>query len=136
MDEIINNFSNTPAAYQARLAKADIYVEEDKYDEAQAILSEVISKGKPQEMKPLALSRTVSLYDKKGDYQTAVMYANEFIGSYKEHFLIKDIYLNLARYYIALESSEDAKRVLNDILVTFPGSREAAIAEKMIENIQ
>lgn len=136
LDDAINNFSNTPASFQARLVRADIYLEEDDYDNALPLLSETVSKGKPQEIRPLALARIVNLYDRKGDYQTAAMYSNEFIGKYKAHYLIKDIYLNLARYYATLESSDDAKRVLNDILVTFPGTGEASAAEKMLDNIK
>ena len=136
LDEIISGFPNTPSSYQARMIRADVYVEEGAYDEALNLLTEAYLKGKPQEFRPLAAARIINLYDRKGDYQLAVMNANEFINKYKDHYFSKDIYINLARYYLVLDSLDDAKRVLSEILVTFPGSNEAAAAEEMLETIE
>jgi tetratricopeptide (TPR) repeat protein len=127
---------NTPAAYQARLVKADMLVENNEYEQAFVLLREVAEKGNPELIRPLALSRIIYAYDQQKDYANAIIYSNEFINKYGDDFLVKDIYKALARYYTLSGSSEDAKRVYNEILIKFPATAEAEYAAKVLQEIK
>ena len=126
---------NTPAAYQARLLKADLLMDEKNYDGALTLLRETEQKGKPELIRPLAMSRIIYAYDQKKDYQNAVLASNEFITKYQDNFLIRNVYLNLAGYYSLMNSHEDEKRVYNEILAKFPATKEADRAEKVLQGL-
>lgn len=136
LNDTINLYPKTPSAYQARLVKADLLIEHKEYDLALPLLKETYEKAKPETFKPLALVRIIYLYDCQKDYDNAIMYANEFINKYSTHFYIKDIYMNLAHYYISKDSPEDAKRVYNEIITMFPETAQAEYAAKVLEEIE
>jgi len=62
--------------------------------------------------------------------------SKEFIKKYPDHFLTKDIYLNLGEYYFLSGSKDEAARVFNEVSVKFPGTREAKVARDRFEQIQ
>ncbi|MDR2666037.1 MAG: tetratricopeptide repeat protein [Endomicrobium sp.] len=136
IDETIARFPKTTAAYQARLIKADILIEMQKHEEALRILEETLNNGKPKTIKPLASSRIIYVYDSKKNYPKAIFASNEFIKKYPDHFLIKDIYLNLAEYYLLSGSKNDAVRVFNEIVVKFSNTQEAKKAQSRLNNIK
>ncbi len=135
LDETIKNYPNTPASFQARLIKADLMINAQNFDEAFNLLEETVQKGKPEIYRPLALSRIIYMYDQRQDYPSAIMHSNEFINKYKNNFLIKDVYLNLARLYLLAGSKDDAVRVYNEILTTFPATKEAANAQEILKRL-
>ncbi|MCL2485108.1 MAG: tetratricopeptide repeat protein [Endomicrobia bacterium] len=135
LEDTITHFSGTSAAYQARLVKADLLTEQQNFAEALKLLLEVSERAKPETLRPLALSRIIYLYDKQGDYLNAIKYSLEFINRYKTNFMIRNVFLNLAQYYVLTGSLEDAARVYTEILVNFPATDEAAIAERALNNI-
>jgi tetratricopeptide (TPR) repeat protein len=136
LDEIIINFRKTPASYQARLLKADIFTELHAYNDALQILLEIISNGKPDIIKPLASARVIYVYDLKKDYFNAILASKEFIDKYSGHFLVKDIYLNLAEYYLLLGSKDQAVKVFNEVLFNFPATEEAEKAKNRLNSIK
>jgi len=136
LDATISGFPRTPAAYQARLLKSDILVSQRNFDGALVLLQETLANGRPSEVRPLALVRIISIYDQQKDYANAVFYSNEFIRKYKNHFLAKNIYLNLAQFYMLQGDMINAARVFNEIMTSFPGSNEAYIADTQLKSMQ
>ncbi|MDR3306111.1 MAG: tetratricopeptide repeat protein [Endomicrobium sp.] len=136
LDEVIAKYPKTSAAYQAKLSRADIFAELQSYDEALNILKETESKAKPEAIRALALSRIIYVYDSKKDYFNAIMASKEFIDKYPDHFLIRDIYLNLAEYYLAAGSKDEAVKTFNEALISFPATQEAEKAQKRINDIK
>jgi tetratricopeptide (TPR) repeat protein len=129
LGETIKNYPKSPTAYRARLIKADILTEIGQYDEALAILTETANKGKPCLIKPLASVRIIHVYDSKRDFFNAIAAAKDFISKYPNHFLTKDMYLNLAEYFLLYGSKDEAVKVLNDVLVNFPATPESQKAQ-------
>jgi len=136
IDETISRFSKTPAAYQARLIKADILIEMHRYGEALKILVETLKNGTPDAVKPLAGSRIIYVYDSKKDYSNAIAASREFIEKYPGHFLTRDIYLNLGEYYFLSGLGDEATEVFNEVSTKFPRTREAEIARGRLEQIK
>ncbi|MCL2335703.1 MAG: tetratricopeptide repeat protein [Endomicrobia bacterium] len=134
--ETIANYPNSPASYEARLVVADIFTADKKFDEALPYLADVAENAKVKAMKPLAAYRIMYIYDSKKDYDKAVSAADDFIKKFPDSFLIKDAYMNLARFYTLKNSPENAKRVYSDILVKFPATYEAEIAQAMLNKMK
>ncbi|MDR1663013.1 MAG: tetratricopeptide repeat protein [Endomicrobium sp.] len=136
LDEVIAKYPKTPAAYQAKLFRADMLMELQFYDEALNILKETESKAKPETIKPLALVRIIYIYDSKKDYFNAITVSKKFIDKYPDHFLIRDIYLNLAEYYLGAGFKDEAVKTFNEVLISFPATQEAEKAQKRINEIK
>ena len=134
--DTIQYFHKSPASYQARLIMADALTEEKKFDEAVPYLTETIKDGKPDTMRALAAYRLMYVYDAKKDYENAIIAAKDFINKFPDSFLIKDVYLNLARFYTIKGSPEDAKKVYGDILTNFPATGEAETAQEMLNKMK
>lgn len=133
LDETISGYKSSPSAYIARLLKADYLIEGKEFDEALILLNQSYKKAKPSTLKPLALVRIIYLYDQQKDYENAIRFSNEFIKKYKKHFYVKNIYLNLAEYYLVTGLQDDAIRVYTEIAMQYPASEEAHIATINIE---
>ncbi|MDR3274510.1 MAG: tetratricopeptide repeat protein [Endomicrobium sp.] len=136
INETISHFSKTPAAYQARLIKADILTVMHKYDEALKILTKILDNGTPDIIKPLASSRIIYVYDSQKNYFDAIIASKEFINKYPDHFLTGDIHLNLAEYYILTGSKDNAASVFTDVLVKFPATYEAETAQNRLNQLK
>ncbi|MDR2436702.1 MAG: tetratricopeptide repeat protein [Endomicrobium sp.] len=136
LEAIIAKYPKTSAAYQASLSRADIFTELQSYDEALNILKELEIKAKPEIIRPLAASRIIYVYDVKKDYFNAITTSKEFIAKYPNHFLIKDIYLNLAEYYLVTGSKDEAIKTFNEVLINFPATQEAEKAQKRLNEIK
>ncbi|MDR0820284.1 MAG: tetratricopeptide repeat protein [Endomicrobium sp.] len=136
IDETIAKFPKTSAAYHARLIKADFLAEIHEYDEALKILTETVNNGKSDAIKSLAHSRIIYIYDSKKDYSNAVLVSKEFIAKYPDHFLTRDIYLNLAEYYLLSGSKDEAVNVFNEVSVNFPATRAAESACNRLNQIK
>ncbi|MDR1122849.1 MAG: hypothetical protein LBL02_02360 [Endomicrobium sp.] len=136
LDEVIAKYPKAPASYQAKLSRADIFIELQSYDEALNILKEIEIKAKSEAIKSLALARIIYIYDSKKDYFGAITASKEFIGKYFDHFLIRDIYLNLAEYHLVTGSKDEAVKTFNEVLISFPATQEAEKAQKRINEIK
>jgi tetratricopeptide (TPR) repeat protein len=136
LDETITKFSKMPAAYQARLIKADVLTDLKNYDEALKVLNETLNFGKPDIIKPLASARIIFVYDSKKDYSNAIDASKRFIDKYPDHFLVRDIYLNLAEYYFLSGSKDEALKVFNEVIINFPATKEAEKAQIRINEIK
>jgi tetratricopeptide (TPR) repeat protein len=136
LDEVIAKYPKTSAAYQAKLSRADIFAELQSYDEALSILRGIESKAKPEAIRSLALARIIYIYDSKKDYFNAITASKEFLDKYPDHFLIRDVYLNLAEYYLATSSKDEAVKTFNELLISFPVTQEAEKAQKRINEIK
>jgi tetratricopeptide (TPR) repeat protein len=136
LDETISKYIRAPASYQARLLKADISTQLGAYEEALDLLNYTIKHGRPEKIKPLAQVRVIYVFDTKRDYFNAINASKEFIDKYPDHFLIKDIYLNLAEYYLFSSSKDEAVKVFNEILINFPATPEAQKAQDRLNEIK
>ena len=136
VDETISKYSKMPAAYQARLLKADIFTQIGAYEEALKLLNDTVKDAKPEKIKPLAQVRIIYVFDTKQDYFNAINASKEFIDKYPSHFFIKDVYLNLAEYYLLSGSKDEAVKTFSEILINFPATLEAEKAQNKINEIK
>ncbi|MDR3071432.1 MAG: tetratricopeptide repeat protein [Endomicrobium sp.] len=136
LDETISKFPKTVAAYQARFLKADVLINLDNYDEALSLLTKIVNEGKPESIKPLAFVKIIFIYDLKKDYASMIDFSNKFIREYPGHFFVRDIYLNLAECYIRSGAKDEAINIFNEILISFPKTKEAERAKDRLSQIK
>ncbi|MDR1952106.1 MAG: tetratricopeptide repeat protein [Elusimicrobiota bacterium] len=132
LNEVVEKYPKTSAAYQARLFLGDYYTNIGNFAEALTYLSNTKTEAKPAELRPLALARIIYLYDVRNEFINAKDAAEEFVKTYPNHFLTKSIYISLARYYAFLGSVEEVRRVCNEILSKFPATEEAQVAQNTL----
>ncbi|MDR3111819.1 MAG: tetratricopeptide repeat protein [Elusimicrobiota bacterium] len=136
IDETIAQYAATPAAYQASLIKADLLTQQRNFDEALQLLQNVVANGIPYDIRHLASSRIINIYDAQQDYFNAINAANQFVNNYPNSFLVKDVYLNLAVCYITTGSRDLGVKTLNVILEKFPATREAERAQNILYQLK
>jgi tetratricopeptide (TPR) repeat protein len=135
LEDLIKVYPKTPASFEARLLLSEYNLSLSNFSQALNYLFEVSNKGNPKAMRPLGLYRIIVIYDQTNDVDNAIRYAKEFTEKYKDHFLVKDVYMNLARFYLIKNLPQDAKKVYSDIVAKFPATDEATIAMRLLENI-
>ncbi|MBN1823197.1 MAG: tetratricopeptide repeat protein [Endomicrobiales bacterium] len=132
LDEIISQYSGTSAAAQARLLKADYFVDSRKYEDAASILSPIIASGKPKRLVPFAVSFMGLINENRGKYDEAVSAYLEFLDKYPEHFLTPKIYESLGRVYEIKGSVEDAKTTYEKLTALYPVTGWAKRAQERL----
>lgn len=122
IDDVINTYGNTPAAYRAIIIKASNLIFQKKYDEAEALLKTYIEKAKPETVKPIGYPLLISVYDNNGNVEHAISLSKDFLSKYSDNYLAASVMENLARLYALSGKEEEAKQVYKDITEKFPGT--------------
>ncbi|MDR3049394.1 MAG: tetratricopeptide repeat protein [Elusimicrobiota bacterium] len=136
LEDLIKVYPKTPAAYEARLILSDFQFAQNNFAQALNFVYEVSQKGNPKAIRPIGLYRAIYIYDQTNDIDNAIKNSNDFIKKYSDNYLIRDVYMNLARYYLMKGDKDSSKKTYNDILIKFPATEEASIAQRFIEGIQ
>jgi tetratricopeptide (TPR) repeat protein len=135
LNEIILNFPKTLSSYQAKLIKSDILVKENKHEEAINILNNLLSNCKLENIKSIAKIRIIYIYDMLKNYDKTISCSRKFIKENNNHFLTKNIYLNLAESYVKIKMKDKAMETFNEIIVKYPETEEAKISKNRINEI-
>ncbi|MDR1052408.1 MAG: tetratricopeptide repeat protein [Endomicrobium sp.] len=135
LNGIILRFPKTLSSYQAKLIKSDILVKENKYKEAINTLNNLLSNCKLKNIKSIAKIRIIYIYDMLKNYDKTILYSKKFIEENNNHFLTKNIYLNLAESYVKIKMKNKAIKTFNEIIVKYPETKEAKISKNRINEI-
>ncbi|WP_372519100.1 YfgM family protein [Candidatus Ruminimicrobiellum ovillum] len=122
IDDVINTYGNTPAAYRAIIIKASNLIFQKKYDEAEANLKTYIEKAKPDTVKPIGYPLLISVYDNNDNVEKAISVSKEFLSKYPDNYLAASVMENMARLYALSGKEEEAKQTYKDITEKFPGT--------------
>ena len=122
IDDLINIYQNSPAAYRAMIIKANYLINQKKYDEAENILRIYIDKAKPEIVKPIGYPLLVSIYDDNNNAEQAIVISKEFLSKYPNNYLAPYVMENMARLYELSGKQEEAKQVYKDIVDKFFGT--------------
>ena len=133
IDTIIDQYSNTTASFRARLMKANYFISEKKYEQAEDLLKYVINNGKPKTVKPLAYPSIILIYEEKGNYDKAIEYSNIFLNSYPDNYLVPAVTENLARFYMLTNNKDKAKELYQELKDNYPNSEYSVRAEENLK---
>ena len=132
LDDVINNYPNTPAAYRAILLKANYLYAQKEYEQAKELAQNVIAKAKPDTVKPLAYPLLIATLDNLQNTEEAIATSKDFIEKYKDNFLVPSVMENLARLYEVADNTEESKKVYEQIVNSFPDTIYAQRAKSKI----
>lgn len=132
LDDIITNYPNTPSAYRAMLMKANYLYSQKEYEQAKELAQTVISKAKPDTVKPLAYPLLIAIFDNLQNTEAAIETSKTFIEKYNGNFLVPSVMENLARLYETVNNIEESKKVYEQIINSFPDTAYAQRAKSKI----
>lgn len=122
IDDVINTYKNSPAAYRAMIMKASYFINQNKNDEAESVLKVYIENAKPEITRPVGYPLLISIYDDKKDIEQAIVTSKEFLSKYPDNYLAPSVMENMARLYELSGNSEEAKQVYKEIVDKFFGT--------------
>ena len=133
IDDVINTYNNTPAAYRAIIIKASNLIFQKKYDEAESLLKTYIETAKPDTVKPIGYPLLIATYDNNGNLEQALSVSKDFLSKYPDNYLVPSVMENMARLYTLAGKTEEAKQTYQDIVDKFP---ETVYANRASEKLQ
>jgi outer membrane protein assembly factor BamD (BamD/ComL family) len=132
LDEIINRFSRTTAAAEARLVKSEYLLSQKNYAEAESLLLPVIARGKPATLRPLALVALAAVQEEAGNFPAAVATCQQFLQKYPGHFLTPKMYESIARINLVSGSLADAQAAAEKLTTLYPATPWAERAQQLL----
>ncbi len=123
LNEVISQYSSSPAASMARLTKAEYLISQRKYKEAKDMTAYVMGNGKPAAVVPLAYPYMGNIQEDMQDYQGAISTYNEFLTKFPEHFLLPKILESLGRVYELSGANEQAKTIYQRLSTEYKGAK-------------
>lgn len=120
IDDVINTYGDTPAAYRSIIIKASNLMFQKKYDEAEVLLKTYIEKAKPSIVKPIGYPLLISLYDDNNNLEQAISVSKDFLAKYPDNYLVPSVMENMARLYKLSGKEDEAKDIYGELLMKFP----------------
>ncbi|MBI2118426.1 MAG: tetratricopeptide repeat protein [Elusimicrobia bacterium] len=121
-NEVIQNYSHTPAATYALLSKGDILFRQKKFQAAPESYKQCLEKEPPQLILPFAFAGLGACQENQGDYASSIISYKKFISDFPEHFLAPKIYESLGRVYELSLNPDAAKETYEKIITVFPST--------------
>jgi TolA-binding protein len=132
-DKVVSK-TNPVQTLDQNYKKARAFHNQKKYEEAIPLYLEIM-KSKSNWYKERAMFYIGVLNYDTGKYKESVISMQEFIDKYPKSKNVPAAILVQAESFIALKQKSDAKVFLEDLLLRFPGSKEALKAKTKIKNL-
>jgi len=121
-NEVINNYSRTPAAVYSLMAKGDLLHAQRNFTESVQAYNQCLEKGPKKVLLPFVYSGLGSANEDGGNYPNAITAYKQFVNEFPNHYLAPKIYESLARVYELSLNPDAAKEIYEKIITMFPGS--------------
>ena len=128
-DDVIQNYSHTPAAAYAHLSKGDLLFRSHKFAEAITEYQESYSQKPPKPIIPFLLQSLGAAQEEKGDYAASITSYKQFLLDYSDHYLAAKVYESLGRVYELSHNPDAAKEIYEKIITMFPSTLWAEKAQ-------
>ena len=122
MDDLMNNYKRTPAAYRAMLMKSTYLIHQKNYEQAEQLLKNFTENAVPYTVRPIGYPLLISIYDDNNNLEQAIGLSKEFLSKYEDNYLAPSVMENLARLYELSNKPEEAKQTYKDIVDKFFGT--------------
>lgn len=119
-DDVIQNFSHTPAATYAFLSKGDLLFRGRKFEEAITQYQECLKKNPNKTILPFLLQSLGAAQEEKGDYNAAITTYKQFLADFSDHTLAPKVYESLGRVYELALNPDAAKEIYEKIITVYP----------------
>jgi len=121
-NEVLENYSHTPAATYALLSKGNVLYSQKNYPEAIDSFKKCLERNPPKIILPFVLTALGSAQEDSGDYASAIATYKKVISDFPDHYLSPKMYESLARAYELSLNPDAAKEVYEKIITMFPGT--------------
>jgi len=115
-------FQGTEAATYAKFMKADLLYRTSDYVQAARIYHELAQAGRPEVIRPLALSAETAAEEMAGHIPQALALAKTFLETYPDHFMAGPMYLSQARLSELAGNPAAAAAIYERFVLLFPQS--------------
>ncbi len=129
LDTWNSRFAGTSAASYAKFLKGDLAYRTSDYVQATQIYAELAQSGRPDVIRPLALSAQVASEEMSGHLPEAQSLAQSFLDKYPDHFLAASIYMTQARLAEIKGDTAAAAAIYERVALLFPQSPWTAFAK-------
>ncbi len=126
---IIDKYGSTPTAPIAMMNLAMARFSEGDYDAAQDLYGRFLKKYGKHEMAAQAELNQIVCREAKGDLSDAQILYADFANQHKDSYLAPIALMGNARCLENLGASVEAKQAYEDLIVAYPGSSWANLAE-------
>lgn len=135
LSEWESRFQGTRAAGYASFLKADLAYRTTDYTQAIQIYSRLAQSGRPDVLRPLALSGQIASLEMSGNLAEAQSQAQTFLDKYPDHFLASTMYLTQARIAEAKGDAQAAATIYERLALLFPQSPWSATAKAKAQSL-
>ena len=121
-NDVISNYSRTPAAVYALISKGDLLYAQKKPKEAAEAYQECVNKGPERIILPFVLASLGAAQEDQGDFNAAISTYKKLLSEFPDHFLAPKAYESLARSYEMSKNPDAAKEVYEKVITMYPGT--------------
>lgn len=125
--------SGSAAAGFGGVFAGDLAYQKGDYKEAAQAYLQVVERGTPPAVQPLALSNLALSQEASGQAKEAVVTAQRFLETYPDHFLAPQAHAALARAQAAAGMGEQARSTLQKIALQYPDTSWGAWAQSRLK---
>jgi len=133
LDSWQTKFQGSNAATYAQFMKADLLYRSAHYAEAAQTYAAIVQSGKPNAVKPLALSAEADSEEMAGNLPRAQTLSQQFLDQFPDHFLTASRYMGQARLAELIGDRSAATAVYERFVLLFPQSPWTALAKTRLQ---
>ena len=131
-----NQYPNGEFIEQAMINLSNCQILNGKYTDALHLLQQVQTKFKQRAKDPFIIDAIGECYLGMGDYQNTNKIYKELISKFPNYELLSKAYLNYALSLEELNQLDEAKKYYNELIKSFPKSREALLAQYRLDDLE
>ncbi len=135
-EDILDEYGSTSSAPLAMMQLAMARFSEGNYDAAQELYSRFLKKYEKNDMALEAELNVITCREAKGEFSEAHLLYGDFKDRHADSYLAPFAMIGQARCLEAMENPAEAKRTYEDLIVAYPGSSWADLAETRMSVIE
>jgi TolA-binding protein len=128
-EAVLDKYGSTSSAPIALMQLGMARFAEGDLDAAQKCYEDFLKKYAKHDMVPQAELNIITCREAKGEYSEAHLLYGTFVDTHKDSFLAPAAMMYQARCLEAMENPAEAKRTYEDLIMAYPGSSWANLAE-------
>lgn len=132
-----NTVKDTSAIPLKMYAKADLMIFQYQYSAADSILNELLGQYPQSDLVDDIWMLQASMAREEGDFVRALKLYTDVVEQYKDGVLADDAMMKMGEIYeVHLKDKQAARKIYEDLIITFPGSTLAGVARNKLSSIQ
>ncbi len=135
LSEWSNRYKGSSANTYADFMRADLLYGTSNYAGAADVYGQLATTGRPDEVRPLAMSAQAAAQEMAGQLPQAEATAKQFIDKYPDHFLTASMYLTQARLAEMSGNAPGASAIYDRFVILYPQSPWTAFVRFRLQRL-